>query len=455
MKREFFKTMLLYILVILSLVLVADIWSGKELWSGDYSSFLYNMKKIFSKDSYEGYQEESEKDSFYSIQWIVCSYGGERSVYYLGEEKYSDTLSLMKYIRKSISKAGTVSLVEEEDYENAFKSNGVAVKFSTYISLVDYLDCDNSFFDTLLYPRASELFITVSDDSSVKYMYFYDYNSKKNYRLPIEFSTSDAIKSLSAMTNENSMSDPFSFELNFDKETDDLNRITVDSLVPVALSDKSVHILKADRMNYENNEEIYDGVFKKFNIKKNSARSYTDNENTISFIESHATLKIYDNGTYVYEAGENFEGIKLNTSDEMSGAILFMNTLYKEIVDNEAYLSLKNMKTEEDGTSVYEFLYAMEEGSLYPEEKNSIILKIKDGNVIYCKQLLLDIKNAENMKNVGSLINAYDEIYNHGLDKEKNELQITNIYPVNVYTEDNMVEQKWYIEFSDGSCVFL
>ncbi len=458
MKKEFFKTMLLYLLVFVAIFLTASIWSGKELWSQDYSSFLHNIRKsAFSSDDYGGSymtKTELQSDDFYSIEWISLSYNGSRSVKYLGEEDFDGAYDIVNTLKGDISRAGTISYVNNDDYVNAFKGSGIAVKFSSYISLADFLRCEQNFFDILKFPRVNTVFITVSSDSSTKYLYFYDYETKQNYRLPVDFDGNNIAELMSFEAKTAALSDSFSFELNFDKKNEDMERIQVESLVPVTLSDRSIFDISASKVLYSAADNTYDSIFKKFNIKKNSARSYTDNENTISFIESHATLKIYKNGSFTYEVGESFAGVALGNPDESAGAVLFANTLYKECVDTEAFLTLKRIK-EEDGFTQYEFSYATDSASLYSEEESAAVMKVKNGNVIYYKQLLLDITKSEHEIPVGSLINAYDEIYNIGLNLKKADLKIVDLHPVNVYIKNGSVTQKWYIEFSDGSFEYL
>ncbi len=462
MKKEFFKTMLLYFLVFFAVLLTASIWSGKELWSGDYSSFLHsiknvrNIKYIFSSDGSGEYIPKTEVSSSdcYGMEWISVSDNGSRNIIYSGEEDFGVVLDIVESIRENITRAGTISYVSDSDYKNAFKGNGVGFKFSSRISLTDYLMCDESFFDILKYPYADAVFVTVSADSSTKYLYFYDYKTNQNYRLPVDFDSQRVVEKIRPEIKSASLSDSFSFELNFDKKNEDIERIPVESLVPVTLSERFIYKISAEFLDYDVSDTVYDGIFKKFNIKKNSARSYTDNENTISFIESHATLKIYEDNSFTYEAGENSNGPSLGASDESAGAILFANSLYKECFDTDIFLSLKSVSSY-DGIKQYEFVYTIGDSVLHSKDGSDVIMRVKNGNIIYYKQRFIKIEKTQQMVSVGSLINAYDEVYNEGLDVSKADLKIVALYPVNVIYKDNTVLQKWCVEFSDGSFEYL
>lgn len=456
MKREFFKTLLLYFLVITSLFLTVNIWSGKELWSDDYGSFIYSMKSFFVTEKKENFVSETPDSSdYYSLKWISLSCNDKKSVTYLGEERYNEFYDFFSYVKTDIAKAGTLSSLNNEDFNNAFKGNGVCVKFGTYISLCDYLKCEETFFDSTKEPYTDILFLSIpSDTTAMKYMYFCDKNTKNNYRLPINYGSDKIVDELTRLVSSSEMSDSFSFELNFDRKTDNVDRILIDSLVPVALSYKNIKVLDVKKVTYNSHSDIYDAVFRAFNIKKNSARSYTDADGVMGFIENHATLKIYKNGGFQYETDEDFDGIAIGESDGDIAAISFVNNIYKGCVKNDAFLSLEN-SYEKDGVTTYEFSYATNYGNLYGGEESCVTMKVKKGNVIFYKQQLLDINFSDKFVNVGTLLNAYDDMYKSDLPKIKSELSVTNLYPVNVFYKNGDVKQKWYFEFSDGTYEFL
>lgn len=458
MKREFFKTMLLYFLVITALFLTLNIWSGKELWSDDYSSFLYSVKSFFTNSESEMFVSKTSvrTSDCYSIKWITLSCDDKKSVSYLGEENYESFNSFLSLVKTDITKAGTLSSVKSEDFNNAFKSNGICVKFSSHISVCDYLQCDNTFFDNFEEPHSDILFFSIPTDSATtKYLYFKDKKTKMYYRMPVDYTNDKLNGELSSIMSANvNVADSFSFELNFDRKNDNMDRILIDSLVPVSLFDKNIKVLNVESIRYDSHSDIYDSVFKAFNIKKNSARTYTDAEGVMWFIENHANLKVYEKGIFQYETDENFDGIAIGDGDNVNSAIMFANNIYKGCVRNDAFLCLESV-SEEDGITTYKFSYATPYGSLYTKDDYGVVMKVKKGNVIFYRQQLLNISLSEKNSIVGSLLNAYDNMYNSELSKTKSELTIVNLYPVNVYNKNGNVEQKWYIEFSDGSIDFL
>lgn len=457
MKREFFKTMLLYFLVIISLFLTVNIWSGKELWSHDYSSFVYSARNFFNKKDSRVYMSKDsvQTSECYGIKWIALSSESKKSVSYLGEESYNVFSEFLSLLKSDITKAGTVSLVEHDDFINIFKGNGICAKFSTDISLVDYFKCDEAFFDDVKQPYSDIVFLSIPIDSTAtKYLYFSDKKTKQNYRLPVKYTNEKLSNELSKLVKISGVSDSFSFELNFDKKIAGVERILLDSLVPVSLSEKNVRALDVQAVSYDSSGDIYDSVFRAFNIKKNSARSYTDADGVTGFIENYATLRVFKNGYFQYETDVNYEGLPLGEGDNAIKAIAFANNIYKGCVETRAFLCLEK-SYEENGVTTYEFSYSTPWGSLYSTFGSCATMKVENGNIIFYKQLLLDISVSERNADVGSLLNAYDEMYNSDLPKTKSRFSIVDLYPVNVYKNDGKVEQKWCFEFSDGSYEFL
>jgi hypothetical protein len=64
LKKEFFKTAILNILVFLSLILTFNIWFDKELWPQGYSSFVYSLENIFPFLSDDIYIETLKEQGF-------------------------------------------------------------------------------------------------------------------------------------------------------------------------------------------------------------------------------------------------------------------------------------------------------------------------------------------------------------------------------------------------------
>ncbi|MBQ7792315.1 MAG: hypothetical protein IJ367_02340, partial [Clostridia bacterium] len=84
LKREFLKSLLLTCLVISSLVLSINICYEKELWSMDYSSFVYSLKNLFGGESVGNFADTDElmRLSQYSPEFVSFTYGSQKMIVY-------------------------------------------------------------------------------------------------------------------------------------------------------------------------------------------------------------------------------------------------------------------------------------------------------------------------------------------------------------------------------------
>ena len=137
MKKEFFKTAILNILVFLCLILAFNIWFDKELWSSDYSSFVYSVENIFpflSDDVYIGNTAEFT-DAKYATEWITVSTGTKKSTVYFGDGNFGKLSEELAAIRNSIEKEGNETEISVDSYMSAFKGSCIAVKFNNPVDI--------------------------------------------------------------------------------------------------------------------------------------------------------------------------------------------------------------------------------------------------------------------------------------------------------------------------------
>lgn len=455
MNREFFKTALLNILVFLSLILTFNIWFDKELWSDDYSSFVHSFENIFPFLSEDVYIDNSVLSSEikHAPEWIAVTDNGKRSVIYFGDGDFSAFSNEIKNIKSSVTKSGTLSEVSKEDFTNVFKSGSIAIKFNAPISLTEYFNRGNGYFDSISPVTDLILFTASEDNSSIRYIYFTDMDSDISYRMPVKYNIKNLLSLISVRTSSSSGSDSYAFELNFDKAAEGVNRILFDSFVPITTQTKSIYTahVKPIRYNFQNS---FDSVFKMFGIKKNSARSYKDTDNVLNYLENYSSLKIREDGYFVYETDDCKKGVYIGKNNVTTDVLNFANSLYHNIVNSESMLVLKDIKEKENGETVYGLVYSDGGTYLYVDGIYGAEVTVKDGYISGYKQHVLSMEKSQEAFFTGSVIEAYDKIYKLNLQKGKENLKIKKLLPVNFY-DGEKTELKWYVEFSDGSADFL
>jgi hypothetical protein len=416
--------LLLALLIVTSLILTVNIWFEKELWPSGYSSFLYSFQKIFNSK-----KADNERIFRFSPNYITLTLNSRKMIAYLGNDEFPELKDIVSKIAGGLSKNGTVSEISAEDFLNAHKTNSLLVHFPTEISLKSFLGKDDSFFIPREDPKSVSLIISI--DSFWKYIYFSD--GGKNYRMSVSYDEKPYMVQLNRFTPDVIMSRNFAFELNLDKRREDADFIVFDSFVPIESAARKIKKLDITPVLYGKNSP-YDGIFKAFYITKNSARSYTDNENVINFIENQATLKIYGDGSFSYEKNRGFDGIKLPAGDERLETVKFVNSLYADCLpDSGAFLRLTSIGDGADGT-VYELNYITENGAVYfsrpsgvlsstetepeqpletertvgIEQPLAVTVSVKDGYIVSYKQKLCQISESGAFIEVSDIIKAYD-----------------------------------------------
>lgn len=455
MNREFFKTAILNILVFLSLILAFNIWFDKELWSGGYSSFVYSFENIFPFLSDDVYIENSflSGESVHGMEWIAATGSGKRSVVYFGDGEFSNLVAEIDGIKSTVTKSGTVSEVSGEDFTNVFKSSSIAIKFNTPVSLLKYFDRDSDYFDNISPVTDLLLFTFSQDNSSIRYIYFTDNKTQLSYRMPVKYNNGNLITLISALSSRAPTTDYYAFELNFDKTAEGIDRILFDSFVPITTQTKSIYQAYVKPVRY-NSQNSFDGVFKAFGIKKNSARSYKDTDNVLNYMENYSSLKIREDGYFVYQSDIYSKGVHIGKNDVTEDVLKFANSLYQSIVSSQNILVLKDIKENENGETVYGLIYSDGSTNLYLDGIYGAEVTVKDGYISRYCQHVLKLEKSTDAFFTGSVIEAYDKLYNSDLQKGKENLTIKKIFPVNFYNGEEVV-LKWYVEFSDGSSDFL
>lgn len=446
MKKEFLKTVVLTFLVISSLVLSANIWYEKELWSMDYSSFVYSLKNILRRDSGSNFSDIDELMRLckFSPEFVSFTYGSKKMILYDASPGFSEAYQTASELLFSLEKEGGMVSVTDEEYLSAYKTNSMMLKFPSDISLQELMNRDDAFFDLAKEAKVSALVVGI-DDSQTNYLTFRDTITGHAYRMPVKCNVNtESIRQKIEASNQNAS---FAFELNFDRKQDNAERILFQRLVPITLGDHAVRGIELKPILYSSQ---YDSIFKTFRIVKNSARTYRDKENTIHFIENRSTLKVFERGAFSFEAEEKESGIQLNGNSEENAVIEFVNLLYQNLApESEAFLTIFAKQTTGDSTR-YEFGYQTKNGAIYGKEHPLLSVTVENGLIMKFEQQLYSVEFTGGTETITGVIEAYDFLYNQPDFPEKSKLSIQSMQPCHVLTE-GVLRCGWACKFSDGS----
>lgn len=450
MKREFIKTVVLTCLVISSLVLSAHIWYEKELWSLDYSSFVHSSENLFVGGNSESPADADELLywSEFSPEFISLTYGSQKNIIYQASPDFPEVNRMAEEIVASIEKDGSLSTITAEEYLNAYKTNSMMLKFPARVNLTEFLRQEDAFFDAVANPVSDTLVIGVGD-SQTNHLTFMDVSSGRAYQMPVKITVdAAAIEKQVLSANKN---DSYAFELNFDTNAEDTERILFERFVPIVLEPTGVQKIHVEPVSFSS---AYDGVFKAFRIVKNSARTYRDKTGVINFIENRSTLKINEEGAFHFEATDLEAGIGLSKRSQKEAVTEFVNLLYRSMVPgSDGYLRVLTSYTEGSKT-VYEFWYYTPNGALYQQEKPAVRVVCQNGTIVEYDQTVLRLVMEEGTETVSGVIEAYDYLYNQPDFSEKSNHKIESMFPCYAL-ENGELSAGWFCRFSDDSVTFI
>ena len=450
MKREFIKTVVLTCLVISSLVLSAYIWNEKELWSLDHSSFVHSSENLWVGGNSESPADTEELLywSEFSPEFISLTYGSQKNIVYQASPDFPTVNHMVEEIVSSIEKDGSLTTITAEEYLNAYKTNSMMLKFPARVNLTEFLRQGDAFFDTVANPVSNTLVIGVGA-SQTNYLTFMDLSSGHAYQMPVKI-TADA-KAIEAQVLSANRNDSYAFELNFDTNTEDTQRILFERFVPIVLEPTQIKNLHVETVPFSS---AYDGVFKAFRIVKNSARTYRDKNGVVNFIENRSTLKINEDGSFHFEVTDREAGISLSNRSQKEAVTEFVNLLYRGMVPgSDGYLRVLTSYTE-DGKTVYEFCYYTPNGGLYQQEKPAVRVACENGMIVAYDQTVLRLTIEEGTQTVSGVIEAYDHLYNQPDFSEKSSHKIESMFPCYTW-ENGTVLPGWFCRFSDDSVTFI
>ena len=450
MKKDFLKSVVLTGLVISSLVLSVNIWYEKELWSLDYSSFVYSLKNFFQKNEGGKFADTDELLYFceYTPEFISFTYASQKSVIYSASPDFEEANLAVADIISSIKKEGTLVSITDEEYVNTYKTNSVMLKFSSDINLLTFLKQEDAFFDGIR-DYSSSIVVIGIDESQTNYLSFKDSQTGHAYRMSVK--TKADVKKIQTDIQAAQQNASFAFELNFDEPKDDTRRILFQRFVPIVIGNTEVRDLKIEPLQYSSD---YDSVFKAFGIVKNSARIYRDRENTIHFIENRCTLKIPESGGFRFEATEREAGIPLTGDHEKEAVLEFANLLYQNIApDSQAFLCIDSIVIQGNKTW-YELIYRTKNGDVYSFERPAVSIMVESGSIVDYDQVLWQIFLEGGSTAASGVIDAYDSLYKQTDNFPKTDVTIRSMFPAHIVKEEQLA-LGWVCRFSDDSGSYL
>jgi len=188
----------------------------------------------------------------------------------------------------------------------------------------------------------------------------------------------------------------------------------IDSMVPIYSNAQSVPMVLAKDVLISDgtfDNDVISKIASIFHVNANTARRYTEADETVVYVENNATLKIHPNGMIEYKARDN--GIKLSNSGGKYNDISKLNEVVSEVnnvigANSNIYLSSKATR----GENIITFDYVCEGMPVKinaGDMKNAVYCIVEDGYIKEYKHIIRNYEKTGEYVQTPVYISAVDE----------------------------------------------
>jgi len=460
MKFERFKSILLVLLVISSIVLTVNKWFNEKLWPDGYN-FFSDVKNYFVPDKINIYSFDPV-EAVLRPSKIIINNSGNHTLYTKSSTEYNSIFSELKEILELAALEKPV-ISDSSEWDNCLKGK------SCYFSYpVEY--GGNYFFTHLSKEHQNSVkslqeFVVTIDNRVTSSVYLYLRDTANDnvvkYRLSHKSDVLNQIIEQTAYSSDGI--NYYSFELNFDAVSDDQKKehIVIDSDVLINISPKSIASIGEQNLfnNIAEHPELYSPILSEFGYNTSAIRRYVETDNSAVFVENYGTLKFHTNGFIDYKSVNSSNGVALSGEtiyecinagisfvNRVSMMLGFSGDMYWEISSDIADITSKSFKLCFD-------YYINDNMIIIPENdysmKHAVEMEVSGGKIISYKQLCRNYYTGDYHITCSSAIDAIDS-----LDSDDEGVfadVISDIFTAYTFnTETKIWQPMWYIENSEG-----
>jgi len=452
-KREKFKTLILILLIISSLVLAVLTWVYEKLWPTGYS-FFSNFSDIPLISSWFGTEDNYSfpVDNLSKPGKIVVTNGEKRSVYYVSDSSFAGLHSVTRdFLVTVLTNEDMVirrAAVSPDEWFDVLRNDELLDTKSIYTEFA--LSYTPDLFAQIMgvqhtwmtEPSAVRDFIIapLGNDGTDMLLYARDANSDIVYKHYITYDKkADIVNAISEYTANESDNFIFSFEQNLDGRSEGIGgqvqqKVFVDSLVLLSLESTETDIITAENPIDTNNTEALNNLLSCFGYAPNSLRHYTAADETQYFVENYGSLLIHPSGIIEYTALDTSKAYDLFEGDNttrtlyetLNRAIEFSESVWNTVMPDTEFNALVTSDLAENGAAPGEYTFTLDyyfEGTPItvdaPNMKNAVIIEVKNGRITSYRHLIRRFtQTGESVENI-PMIAALDALYTT-LSKEEN-----------------------------------
>ena len=429
--KEHIKSCLLFLLIMSSIVLTANMWFSGGLWSDGYNLFFDVSGILNFKSKSKSYYLSKENISY--PEKIIVNNLERRNLYTHTSDEYTDIIpTVLDSVKKGLT-GGEFAAANADEWNGVLKARSVYISYPVAYNTTLLLGILGLESKNMNASSMREFIIGPSDKDGVLSLYVKDYSNSNVYKAPLSYKYNDICSLIDKYAVDSINLLPYSFELNFDKFDSESveQKVVIEPTVTLKLESEMLPTIKSE--NYlsgvYSNMYLSSNILKSFGYNTTYMRKYLDNNNTAVYVENYSTLKIYDNGLLEYKAIDDTKGIALTDSnsstpyDYFVACVEFANNLWDNVLPGEAFdVNLTsdmfidgkarsftvNMDYYVGGHMV---MCNLDAGELYSSLGHGIEITVKDGKIIEYRQLFNKFSKTNQNFNNGSAIDAIDRMF--------------------------------------------
>lgn len=480
MKLERFKSVVLVLLIISSIVLSTQIWFNEKLWPDGYNFFV-SLKNtsvgqfIENLSNKKVNKETVQEDILVPHNFFVYMVKDlDHAGYMLTPKDASFSYAknfLHTFIGSALSTANNTNFVkvEESEWQSALCSNGIYADYgAAYLT--------NTFFHLVNVTHSVDILeesiekmgrFAVAEQDGVISLYISDLADNSFYRLSYNKNHSEISNIISSCIDNLTTDNRFSFFIGADEDSP-IEGAAV--FAPyIVLSENSVEATRAfsegkTEIN-KNFQEMSEALAENFSINPKTARRYTDAEENVVYVQNQASVKLSHDGYIEYQATTADGGLALreNADSQTSLALVlyplvFLSEKINSQISENSNISVYVSSVKEDENKYTVTLDYSFNGLTYISADNgrivpSITAEIEGGFLKSYKQYIADLEITNDKVLLPSSYGGTDEIFS-GMSLEERSEKIKDMFVGYIEESNGNVVPKWFITTDSGQTFY-
>ncbi len=462
MKIERFKSILLIILVISSIVLTANKWFNEKLWPEGYS-FFSGVRKHFATEEATPSGSFNPNEEVLKPAKIIVNTSKEHILITKSSEGFSSVFFEIKNILAEAFASTDVSEATKAEWNENLKSKSIYFGYPVMYDAPYFASqLSAEYYGSIKYFKE---FVVANDHRlpSVMYIYIKDAESEKIEKVRINYRSENPESYIYNIPSQSNDINYYSFELNFDADKNNSveDHVVIDHDVLININEKRANRISERNLFYNiaSNEFMYSNILSQFKYNTSNIRKYVESDDSMVFVENYGTLKLHSNGKLSYLSTDESKGIELDNSSTnscLNSLMTFANKTTSFMGENPyMYYEISSDIHDITGqsfTMTFDY-YINDNIIIIPEEKyslkNAITIKVTDGKIVSYEQIFVSYLPTDEEINCGSAIDAIDKLGTQIKDYPK---AVSDIFVAHKYDDDrNLWYPLWYIEDSKGN----